>query len=149
MPSSEDASVPSKSKIRSLKIGMARFAISGKFVAVRMTLRGASALAGFAVATDFGARHGDFHPAVLLDLLLELLVELALEFAYFAASQARDVNVIARPVALIKVPVSPQMQQVELVDQSVMFKQVERAVYGNARNSRVDFFRARQNFSGV
>src|SRR5690348_12941217 len=42
-----------------------------------------------------------------------------------------------------------KMEQVEFVDQALMLEQVERAVDSDARDLRIDFPRARQDFPGV
>jgi hypothetical protein len=63
--------------------------------------------------------------------------------------QTGDVNVVARPVAFVEVAVAAKMKQVELVDQAVALQQIDRAIDGNARDVRIDFLRALENFAGV
>src|SRR4029077_13601653 len=53
--------------------------ICHRFYESRLTLLAAIG----AEAADLSARHGDFNPAILRDLLLQLLVELALHFPDF------------------------------------------------------------------
>ncbi|MFZ0039052.1 MAG: hypothetical protein WAK91_16620, partial [Candidatus Acidiferrales bacterium] len=62
----------------------------------------------FADAADFGARYGDLDAAVFGNLLHESLVKFAFEFAYFAATEAGHVDVIARAVALVIVAIAAE-----------------------------------------
>jgi len=103
----------------------------------------------FAVAADFGARRGDFDAAISFDLFLQLLVKLRLEFADGPASQASNVNVVARAVTLVEMLVATKMEQVELVDQTVAFEQINGAVNGHAVDARVELLRALKNGAGV
>ena len=102
-----------------------------------------------AVPSDFGARHGDFHVEVAGDLILQLFVKIALEFADLAAAQARDMDVVPRPVRLIIVPVAPQVEQVQLVDQAFFFQQVNRAVNRDEVYASVNLLRAIENLIHV
>ena len=82
---------------------------------------------------------------VLLDLTLELLKKLAFNLSHFPAAQACDVNVVARTMAFVVVPVAMDVEQVELVEQAVPLEHLERAVDGDAVNARIDFLRALEN----
>lgn len=106
-------------------------------------------LASGAEAADFGAGDGDGHAAVLFDLLLELLVEFGFEFADFAAAKAGDVDVVARAVGFVIVAMAAKMEQVEFVNQALALEQIERAIDGDAGDSRVHFPGAREDFRGV
>src|SRR6267154_795307 len=102
-----------------------------------------------AVAPDFRAGNRDFHVEIARDLFLQLFVQAALELAHLAASQACHVYVIPRPVRFVVVPVAAKMQQIQLVNQALFFKKINRAVNGNEVNAGVDFLRARQNLIHV
>jgi len=83
------------------------------------------------------------------DLFLQLFVQAALEFADFAATQAGDVDVVPRTVSFVVVPVAAEMQQIQLVDQTLFFKKINRAVNGNQVNARIDFLRSREDLIHV
>ena len=65
-----------------------------------------------AISANFRARNRNLHIEVASDLLFQLFVQPALEFPNFAAAQARDVDVIARSMSLVVVPVAAQVQQI-------------------------------------
>src|ERR1700722_11960565 len=73
------------------------------------------------VTADFSAGDSYFHVEVASDLLFQLFVEAALKFADFAATQAGHMNMVARAVTLVVVAVSAQMQQIQLIDESLFF----------------------------
>jgi hypothetical protein len=86
---------------------------------------------GQAVVADaayFGAGDGDEEVAVAGDLVFELIVEMAFEFADFAAPQAGDMDVIARPVGFVVMAVTAEMEQVEFVDEAVFLQKINGAV---------------------
>src|SRR5271165_741625 len=56
---------------------------------------------------------------------------------------------VARAVALVEVPISAQVKQVEFVDQSVAFQQVNRAVDRNARDVGINLLRAIEDFARI
>ena len=87
-------------------------------------------------------------PVSCCDLALELLEKIAFHLAHFPAAQAGDVDVVARPVAFVVVPVAVDVQQIELVEQAVALEHFERAVDGDAMNARIDFLRALENGIG-
>jgi hypothetical protein len=113
------------------------------------TAVGWSLSAGSAETTDFGARNRDFEVAIEGNLLLQILVKLAFEFAYLAAANAGDMNMIARAMALIEVPMTAEVKQVELVDQAQFLEHFEGAIYGDARDRRIDFLGAGKDFVRV
>ena len=110
-------------------------------------------LAGFAAvgaeAAYFCAGYGDFYAAVAGDLGFELLVEFAFEFADFSAADAGYVDVVARTVAFVEMAIAAEVQEIELVDQPVLFEQVDGAVDGDQVHARIDFLRAIQNLVDV
>src|ERR1700716_1954535 len=77
--------------------------------------------AGGTVAAYFGTRDSHFHVEVAGDLLFQLFVEAALKFADFAATQASHMNMIPRAVTLVVVAIATQMQQIQLIDESLFF----------------------------
>ena len=103
----------------------------------------------FAIAADFGAGHGDFDFAILLDLLHEFFVEEGFEFADFSAFQAGDVDVVARAVTFVEVLVSAQVQEVELIDEAVALEQIKSSVDGDTMHAGIDFLRTFENGAGV
>jgi hypothetical protein len=102
-----------------------------------------------AVSAYLGARCGDFNSAIFFNLFFQFFVDGRLEFADGAAFQASDVNVIARAVAFVKMLIAAQVQQVQLIDQSVAFQQVERAVNRDAMDSRIDFYGSIEDGTGI
>src|SRR5258708_25255991 len=58
--------------------------------------------------------------------LFRSLVQPALKLAHFSAAQARHVDVIARTMRLVIMPVAAQMQQVQFVNQSMFFEEIDR-----------------------
>ncbi len=110
-------------------------------------------LAGFAAvgaeAAYFGAGYCDFYAAVAGDLALQLFVEFAFEFADFAAADAGYVDMVAWAMAFVEVAVAAEMQEVELVDQAVAFQEIESAIHRYARDARIEFLGALQDFVGV
>ena len=85
-------------------------------------------LAGFAAvgaeAAYFCASYCDFNAAIAGDLRLQLLIELAFEFADLAAADAGYVDVIARAVGLVEMAIAAEMQEIELVDQTVTLQKI-------------------------
>jgi len=115
-------------------------------------LAGGFFFAGEAVvadAADFGAGDGDLHVEVAGDLLLELLVEAGFEFADFAATQAGDVDVVARAVGFVVVTVAAEVEEVELVDEALFFEEVDGAVDGNEVDGGVHFLGALEDLIDV
>jgi hypothetical protein len=100
-------------------------------------------------AADFGAGDGDLDVTVLGDLLFELLVETGLEFANFAAAEAGDVDMVAGPVSFVIVAIATEVEEVEFVDETFFFEQVDGAVDGDKMNFGVDFLGAFEDLVDV
>jgi hypothetical protein len=83
------------------------------------------------------------------NLFLQLFVQPALELAHLPAAQASHMNVIPRTVRLVVVPIATQMQQVQFVNQAMLFEQINGAVDGNQVHARVDPLRALQDLIDV
>ena len=113
-----------------------------------MTRRGLGA-AIRANAANFRSADRDFDSTVRRDLPLQLFVKLALELAHFAALHASNVDVVARAVFFIEVAMSAQMEQIEFVDQTLALQQIDGSIYRNARDVRINFLRALQNFVSI
>ena len=98
-------------------------------------------LTGFAAvgaeAAYFGAGNRDFDAAVAGDLALQLFVEFAFEFADFAAADAGDVDVVARAMAFVEMAVAAEVQEIELVNEAMTLQEIQRAIDGYARDSRI------------
>ena len=73
-------------------------------------------------AADFGARDGNLDVAIAGDLTLELLVQSGLEFADLAATEAGNMDVVARAVGFVVVPVAPEVEEVKFVDETFFFQ---------------------------
>ena len=65
-------------------------------------------------AADFGAGNSDLDVAISGDLFLQLLVEAGFEFANLPAAQAGNVNVIARAVSFIVMPIPAKVEKIKL-----------------------------------
>jgi hypothetical protein len=113
------------------------------------TAVGWSLSAGSAETADFGARNRDFEVAIEGNLLLQILIKLTFEFAYLAAANAGDMNMIARPMTLIKVSMTAEVKQVEFVNQAQLLEHFEGAIDGDARDGRIDFLGAGEDFVRV
>jgi hypothetical protein len=98
-----------------------------------------------AVAANFRARHRHLHVKIPRDLFLQLLVQAAFEFAHLSATQTGHVNVIARAVRLVIVPVAAKVEQIQFVDQALLFEQINRAVDGDEVDARVNLLSAFQD----
>ena len=79
-------------------------------------------------AADFGAGDGDLHFEVACDLLLELFIEARLEFTDFAATEASNVDVVAWAVGLVVMAITPEMEEIEFVDEAMFFEEIDGAV---------------------
>ena len=66
--------------------------------------------------SHFSAGDRYLYVAIARDLLLQFFVKRAFDLAHFPATQAGDVNVIARAVAFVEMAVAAEMEQVQLVD---------------------------------
>src|SRR5712692_1948287 len=111
--------------------------------------RGDGFVAGVAIAADFSACNRDLDLEFPFDLFLHLFVKRALEFAHLPAFQAGNVDVFARAMTLVVVPVAADMQQVQLVNQAVGLEQVNGAVNGYGVDAGIDLARAGEDFRGV
>jgi hypothetical protein len=100
-------------------------------------------------AADFGARDGDPDVAVGGDLLLELLVEAGFKFADFAAAEAGDVDVIAGAVGFVVMAIAAEVEEIELVDETFFFEEVDGAVDGDEMDFGADFLRAIEDLIDV
>ena len=98
--------------------------------------------AGFAIPANLGARNRNLDPRILGDLILQLLEKIALHFADLPAPQTRNVNMIARPMTFVVMPVAMNMQQIELIKQAHLLEHFQGAVNRDAVNSRIDLLRA-------
>ncbi len=56
---------------------------------------------------------------------------------------------ISRPVRFVVVPVAAKMQQIQLVDQPLLFQEINRAIDGDEVNTRVDFLRALEDLIDI
>jgi hypothetical protein len=82
-------------------------------------------------------------------LLFELFVEAGFEFADFAAAEAGDVDVVAGAVGFVVVTVAAKVEQIELVDETFFFEEVDGAVNGDEVDFRADFLGAIEDLIDV
>ena len=102
-----------------------------------------------AVSANLGARHCDMDAAIVLDLLHQLLVEFAFEFTDLPAAEAGDMNMVTRPVTLVKMAFTPKMEQVEFVNQAMPFEKVDGPIDGDASDARINFLSAAQDLTRI
>jgi hypothetical protein len=100
-------------------------------------------------AAYFGAGDSDLDGAVLGDLLHEVLVEAGLEFADFATADAGDMNVVARTMGFVVVTITAKVEEVQFVDETFLFEQVDGAVDRDEVNFGIDFLRAIEDLVDV
>jgi hypothetical protein len=93
-------------------------------------------------ATYFCAGDGDLDAAIVGDLLHEVLVEAGLEFTDFATADAGDMNVIARTMSFVVVTIAAEMEEIEFVDETFFFEQVDGPIDGDEMDFGVDFLGA-------
>ena len=89
------------------------------------------------------------HFEVAGDLFLQLFVEAGFEFADLAAAETSDVDVIARAVGLVVVPVAAEVEKIEFVDETFFFQKVDGAVNGDEMDGGVHFLGAREDLVDV
>ena len=66
--------------------------------------------------------------AVAGNLILKLVVEMAFEFTDFAATEASNVDVVAWAVGLVVMAITPEMEEIEFVDEAMFFEEIDGAV---------------------
>ena len=89
------------------------------------------------------------HFEVAGDLLFELFVEAGFELADFTAAEAGDVDVVAGAVSFVVVAVAAEMEEVELVDEALLFEEVDGAIDGDEVDGGVDFLGASENLIDI
>jgi len=77
-----------------------------------------------------------------------LLEEVGFKFADFAATQAGDVNVVARAVGFVIMLIAAEMQEIEFVDQAMALQEIEGAIDGDTMDVGIDALGALENFVG-
>ena len=102
-----------------------------------------------AEAAYFCARYGDFDAAVVRNLAFQFFVEFAFKLANLSASHTRYVDMVARTMAFVEMPVAAKVKQVELVNQALALQQVDRAIYGDTSNPGIHFLGAFEDFARV
>jgi hypothetical protein len=100
-------------------------------------------------AANFGAGNGDVDVTIAGNLLLELLVEMGFEFADLAATQTGDMDVVPRAMSFVIVPIAAEMEEIELVDETFFFEEVDGAVDGDEMDFGADFLRAIEDLIDV
>ena len=114
--------------------------------------RGGFFFVGEAVVADaayFGAGDGYLHVEVAGDLFLELFVEAGFEFADFAAAETGYVDVVARAVGFVVVAVAAEVEEVEFVDETFFFEEVDGAIDGDEMDGGVHFLGALEDLIDV
>ena len=82
-------------------------------------------------------------------MLLELFVEAGFEFADLAATETGDMDVVAWAVGFVIVAVAPEVEKIELVDESLAFEKVDGAVDGDKVHVGIDFLGAVEDLVDV
>jgi hypothetical protein len=88
-------------------------------------------------------------PAIPFHLTFHPVEQIALELLYASAPQAGHVHMVALRTALIEVPISLNVQQIKLIDQSLSFEQIQGPVDGDSVDIGIDLGRLAQNLRGV
>lgn len=101
------------------------------------------------VSAHLGSRNGDMNAAIAFDLSHQLLVEFAFEFPDFPAAKAGDMNMVPRPMTLVKMSLTAKVKQVELVDQAMPFQKVDGAVDSDASDARINFLSSPEDVARV
>jgi len=102
-----------------------------------------------AEAAYFGSRYGDFDSAIAGNLAFQFLVEFTFELANLSASHAGYVDMVARAVALVEMPVAAKVKKIELVNQALALQQIDRAIHGDASDRGINFLGAFEDFARV
>lgn len=110
---------------------------------------GRSCAALGAISANFQPSHDDVESAIALDLAFEAVEEIAFEFHDLSATKACHVNMIALRATLIEVLFTLHVHEIEFIDQSMTLEKAERAIDGNAINSRIQFASVPENLRGV
>ena len=100
-------------------------------------------------AANFGAGNGDFNVAVAGDLLLKLFVKAGFEFTDLTAAETGYMNVIAWAVSFVIVTVTTEMQNIELVDETLPLEKVDGAVDRNKMDVGIDLLGALEDLIDV
>ena len=100
-------------------------------------------------AADFGAGNGHLNATIAGDLLHEVLVETGLEFADLAAADAGDVDVVARAVRFVVVAIPAKVEEIELVDETFFFEEIDSAVDRDEMDFGTDFLGAVEDLINV
>jgi hypothetical protein len=100
-------------------------------------------------AANFGAGNGDVDVTIAGNLLLELLVEMGFEFADLAATQTGDMDVVPRAMSFVIVPIAAEMEEIELVDETFFFEEVDGAVDGDEMDLGTDFLGALEDLIDI
>ena len=58
-------------------------------------------------------------------------------------------DVVARAMAFVEVLVTPEVQEIEFVDQAVALEQIESAINSDTMNAGIDFLRAFEDGAGI
>jgi hypothetical protein len=111
--------------------------------------RSACSAALGAVTANFEPADDDVEPALALDLSLEPVEQIAFEFRNFSASKAGHVDVIALWAAFVEVLLALHMHEVEFVNQTVAFQEIQRAIHSHAIDAWIEPPRLAKNLRGI
>ena len=87
--------------------------------------------------------------AIALNLAFQAIKKIAFEFHNLAAAQTGHVDVIALRAALVKVFLTLHVHEIELVDKSLPFEEIQRPIDGNAIDLRIELAGATENLAGI
>jgi len=82
-------------------------------------------------------------------LLFELFVQAGFEFANLAAAETRDMDVIARAVGFVIVAIAAKVEEIEFVDETFFFEEVDGAIDGDEMDFGADFLGALEDLVDV
>jgi hypothetical protein len=97
----------------------------------------------------FGSRYGDFDAAIVGNLALQFFVEFAFKLANLSTSHTRNMDMVARAMALVEMAIAAKVKKVQFVNQALALQQVDRAIHGDASDPGVDFLGAFEYFPRV
>ena len=100
-------------------------------------------------AADFGAGDGDLHFKVAGDLFLQLFVETGFEFSDLSAAKTSDVDMVTGAMGFVVVAITPQVEKVEFIDETLFLEQVDSAVDGDEVDVGIDFLCAGEDLVDI
>lgn len=101
------------------------------------------------VATDFETTHYDVEAAFALNLPFQTVKQIAFKFGDFPAAKTSHVNMVTVRPAFVEVFFALHVHEVKLVDQTMPFQQLERAIYRDAIDTRIELACMAQDLGSI